>query len=505
MVEFSSVDGCRERLEPAGKGFAGVLLAFVGVLFWATPGASARPEAPGIFCDTYPTAAECLGRIVECRQCHTSTYPAAWNSFGTSLIGALPQDSDFEQGLPEALARVEGLDADGDGVSNLDEILGGTSPGDSTSFWKPPILQNAPDNPVYRVGEYDLAFAFRRASILYCGKSPSYQEMEAFRAPGADPASLREQLHERVASCLDGAYWRDEGLRRLADDRIRPAASAGPDSRVFVVGFRLVIGDYEYDYRLWTYVLTGDRDARDLLLAQYYVLDDGSGGFRTVEDTIVKPDPEAFAGGQILPKEYRAGVLTTQWFLVRNTMFSELPRTTAAAAYRAYLGADIAKTQGLVPVAGEPDDVDDKGVDEPRCASCHSTLDPLAYAFAKYEGISGPPNPLDLLLGIADFPFGGYEAGRAARLIPNWSDAEQQPVIFGQPVQSVREWAQVAADSDAFARNLAQIFFEHALSRAPNPDEIDEFTELWQRLPEDGYSANRLIHRLVDTRAFGAP
>jgi hypothetical protein len=52
---------------------------------------------------------------------------------------------------------------------------------------------------------------------------------------------------------------------------------------------------------------------------------------------------------------------------------------------------------------------------------------------------------------------------------------------------------------------MAEMFFEHALSREPGPGEQEAFLALWRSLPEDGYSANRLIHRLVDTRAFGAP
>ena len=67
------------------------------------------------------------------------------------------------------------------------------------------------------------------------------------------------------------------------------------------------------------------------------------------------------------------------------------------------------------------------------------------------------------------------------------------------------EWANVAAASDEFKRNMADIFFQQALNREPAPDEEAEFRALWQSLPGDGYSAWRLIHRLVDTSAFGVP
>jgi hypothetical protein len=257
----------------------------------------------------------------------------------------------------------------------------------------------------------------------------------------------------------------------------------------------LVIGDYSYDYRLWRYALTGDRDMRELLTAQYHVVEGEDGALETIEGTIDKADPGALAGGQPLPDERRAGMLTTQWFLAINTMFSGLPRTTAAQAYRAYLGADLSANDGIMPVAGEPTDIDDKGVDAPQCATCHSTLDPLAYAFAEYEGI-------DIQMGGG---FGGYRPERIAAHMPNWDKDAQQSVVLGQPVDSLIEWAQVAADSDMFKRNMAEMFFVHALSRSVGPADAEEFAALWQSLPEDGHSANRLLHRLVDTAAFGAP
>ena len=467
--------------------------------------AAARPEAPGVFCQTYPDAAECLGRVVQCRMCHDSTYPPAWNSYGRALLGKLSRDVPFAQALPRALSDVEADDADQDGVDSRSEIMGGTFPGDASSVWIAPEAPSGAPNPAYDVGEYDVAFAYRRASVLYCGRSPSYEELQPFRARDASPSDLKARLHTRLSACLDGPYWREEGLPRLADGRIRPAKNAGKDSRVMIGSFRLVIGDYEYDYRMWVYVLTGDRDARDLLLAQYYVLQNEDGSWKLEQDMIPKPDPTAIAGGQLLEKEHRAGMLTSQWFLARNTMFSELPRTSAAAAYRAYLGADIAMQQGLTPVSGEPADVDNRGVKEARCASCHSTLDPLAYVFTPYEGIATNRGMITLPNGERNFPFGVYDEARPPRVIPGWDAAAQQGVIFGQKVSNVREWAEVAARSDAFARNLAQIFFEHALSRGPTPGELDELTALWKKLPEDNYSANKLIHRLVDSRAFGVP
>jgi len=471
-----------------------LLLSLLLCGVWQGP-ARARPVAPELLCQTYATIPECSGKVVNCGQCHTSTYPPSWNSYGLSVIAEMARDVEFEQALPDALRAVEQDDADGDGLTNLRELELGTRPGDPNSGFSEPAAPEGDENPRYDVGNYDHRFAYRRVSILYCGRSPTYEEMQAFSAGSPDAETLGERLHAAVAECLDSQHWSEVALPRLADKRIRPLFAAGPDSEVMISGRRLVIGDYFYDYRLWRYALTGDRDMRDLLTAQYHVEEDEDGELTEVGGVIDKSDMTAFAGGQPLPEELRAGMITTQWFLAINTMFSGLPRTTAAQAYRAFLGADLSSNDGIRPVAGEPTDIDDKGVDDERCATCHSTLDPLAYAFAKYEGV-------DAMYGGG---FGGYRPERLEGLIPAWDDAAQQPVIFGQPVADLVEWAEVAAESDMFKRNMAEVFFEHALGRKPLPIDMQEFNELWQALPEDVYSANRLLHRLVDTQAFGAP
>jgi hypothetical protein len=452
--------------------------------------AFARPVAPSVLCDTWPEAADCRGRVVGCETCHTSTWPAAWNDFGFAVGMAFPggieDDADFAAGLPTALAAVARRDSDGDGVDDYDELLVGTSPGDEDDVWlwcAPTDREALPDAPVRR--GFDFRAALNRASILYCGRSATYEELAALDAQPTD-AARHETLHAAVDECLASTWWRDEGLPRLADPRIRPISSVGASSTVGIV-----IGDYDWDYRLWSYVLTQDRDARELLRADYHVDRAADGSLVRVEGTI---PTSATRGPQPLEPERRAGMITTQWFFAINTMFSPLPRTTAAQAYRAYLGMDVSKEEGIVTVPGEPLDVDDKGVRDAQCAGCHATLDPLSYAFAYYEGIQGAS-----LRSLGNS--GRFNPARPEREIPGWTDP--QAFLFGEPVESVVEWADVAVESDAFARNLANLFFRHALEREPTVPEQTAFDTLVTSLAEDGFSANRLIHRLVDLDAFG--
>jgi hypothetical protein len=456
--------------------------------------AAARPTAPQLVCNTFPTLQSCVGAVVHCNTCHDSTDPPSWNSFGTAVLGALDRSKPFEQALPDALHALESADSDHDGVANGKELELGTKPGLPDSV-DSPDKQTGATNPTYRIGSYDHAFAYRRVSLLYCGRSPTYTELQAFNAPPADAARLSTRLHEALTKCLQSDYWTRRALPRLADKRIRPQAAIGADSTIKISGFRAVVGDYQYDYRLWRFALTNDRDMRDLLTADYFVVEDDQGQLVQTREIIPKADPGALAGSQLLPTELRAGMISTQWFLVINTMFSGLPRTTAAQAYRSYLAADISNSEGIRPVAGEPADVDHKGVSAPRCANCHSTLDPLAYAYAKYEGIQFS----------SELKFGAYRPERLPPMIPEWDDAKQQAVILGQHVDGLVAWAKVAAESDEFKRNMAEMFFRQALNRPPGPADQAALVALLRSLPGDGYSANRLIHRLVDTTSFGSP
>jgi hypothetical protein len=434
--------------------------------------AHARPSAPEQFCVAFADAPVCAGHDISCSYCHTSTAPVAWNSYGIALLGAL-NGKDFDAYLGQAVSAIAADDADGDGMSNGDEQSDGTLPGDASST----LLCVAPET------DYDFERAYRRVSVLYCGQSPSYEDKQTFaRLKGAE--LQRQALSEQLDACLDSDYWRKDGLQRLADVRIRPVQPVGKEGTPAVI-----IGDYEWDYRLWTYVLTDDRDMRELLTADYHVVEDASGKLLRRTGVFSGDGIQAAFSplGQRLEPERRAGMITTTWFFAVNTMFSSVPRTTAAQAYRAYLGQDLALQDGVHVVPNEPADIDGRGVAAPVCRDCHSTLDPMSYAFIWYEGIRGPAT-------------GTYNTTRA-RGAASWAD--NQGMLLGEPIKDAKDWARVAIASDLFPRNLASIFMRHAIERDVAGDEEAEFEKIWRAIPDDGWSANRLIHRIVESPFFG--
>jgi hypothetical protein len=100
---------------------------------------------------------------------------------------------------------------------------------------------------------------------------------------------------------------------------------------------------------------------------------------------------------------------------------------------------------------------------------------------------------------------GTYRASRPSEHVPDWDTAAPQSVILDEPVSDLVDMARVMAGSPEFQRNLTHMFWMYAVGHEPEPDEHADFDALWTSMPGDGWSANRLLHRLIDTDAFGAP
>jgi hypothetical protein len=456
--------------------------------------ASAKPPGPAVFCTKYPTAPACSGGQPACTYCHTS--PPTRNAYGAGLEAHLvPQaprplsDGDYAMALPAALAAAEAEDSDGDGVGNLTEIQQGTLPFDARSFPGEVGCAGAP-NPSYRVCGYDARYTIRKVVLDFCGFSPTYAQLQQFDA--LSPAEQLTTIDQSLSACLKSDLWRGKGgtLWELAHRKIRPIGSlkAGPEDTG-----PAPLADYYDDYNLFTYTQIDDHDAREVLTANYYVTRTGSNP--TVYSKV------STLPSQVVDASHRAGNLTSTWTLGYFVMFTALPRTAAAQAYRAYLGADIARQEGLYPIAGEPKDYDHKGVSQALCAQCHATLDPLSYPFRNYNGITGDRNTQ-----MARYVPMRFETVAPFSSDPSLAQVPEQGYIFGQRVNGLLEWAQVAANSDQFARATVLDYWKLLIGAPPTSQQNEEFTRLWQRFKTvNAYSVDKMLHDLVKTEAYGAP
>lgn len=475
--------------------------ACILALCLAAQPAAARPAAPSAFCASYPAAPQCVGGFPSCDLCHESTTsPPKMNGYGADLSMAQQQyvsgpldEQAFADTLPSALVDVEMLDSDGDGSDNLQEIDAGTEPGDEASFPEPVACPESTDELDYLICEYDHAYTYRRIGIDFCGAPPTFEQVSAFRIMTKEDQRLA--LHQLLSLCLDTQFWQGINgvLWQIAHDKIRPLLSFFTEDRNF-------FDDYAY----YTYTQIDGADVRDLLVGQYHVQlivepgvdEDG------YEIDVVRYQPVDSLPMQALQRDRRAGMLTHAWPLFYNTMFTALPRTTAAQAYRSFLGLDIARSEGLEwAVQNEPIDYDVSGVGAAECAVCHSTLDPLSYPFATYNGLQA-----DGQIGLFE-----YEPDRIEKYFadqyPAMVDMPESGYIFGQPVQNLLEWAQVAANSDQFFVAVTKDYWRVLMGdepRAENAEAYAEFTALWEGL-RTHHSVEEMLHRFIDTEAYGAP
>lgn len=455
------------------------------------PEAQAKPLAPEVLCESYAGTLTCSARLPECTLCHeTFNPPVTLNPYGDAVRGALLEttsapfdDQAFADNLPQALADIDGLDSDDDGFDNGTEIESGTHPGKAHSVPTEAVCPDDVSDLDYKICEYDARFAYRRVGIDFCGLPPTFAEMEAFAALTAD--DQLEAIHTLLDQCLDSEFWLgvDGVLWQLAHDKVRPITSLN--------GF----AEFDFDYAFFTYTQIDGHDVRDMLVGQYLVqrVEEGGKSLYQVVDSLPS---------QPLQTERRVGMMLTSWTLFYNTMFTAMPRGTAAQAYRSFLGFDIAQSEGLFPVQNEPVDYDAMGVQETACASCHSTLDPLSYPFATYNGLQSDPG---------GGTFFTYDPDRIEKFFvsqfPGMATMPESGAIFGQPVDNLVQWAQVAAASDAFLQNVTRNYWELLVGREPSPERaeaFEEFTLLWQSLDGD-YSVEAMLHRLVETEAYGAP
>jgi hypothetical protein len=113
---------------------AGLSAALSAVGFAISPPAQSTPEWNSQFNAKYDTAG---GRLDSCNTCHQAGQ-------GPSAETLNPYGTDFAKSNHD-FAVIEPNDSDGDGVTNIDEIKGGSFPGDPAD--KPTAAQEKPAPP----------------------------------------------------------------------------------------------------------------------------------------------------------------------------------------------------------------------------------------------------------------------------------------------------------------------------------------------------------------------
>lgn len=106
------------------------LFAMAGGLMVLATTAWALPPMVKVFDATYKPAKNSALKKAECVTCHIAKGKIKLNPYGEDVKKDLAGSKTL---TAEILKKVEALDSDKDGVSNIDEIKAGTLPGDAKS------------------------------------------------------------------------------------------------------------------------------------------------------------------------------------------------------------------------------------------------------------------------------------------------------------------------------------------------------------------------------------
>lgn len=248
-------------------------------------------------------------------------------------------------------------------------------------------------------------------------------------------------------------------------------------------------------------------------------------------------------------------MLTTLWNSSMRTMFAHLPRTTASQALRGFLNIDMAKSEGLIYPPKEYldatfKDYDARGVKDGACSHCHAVLDPATYPWTRYNGLENrypliqidisrifnpdveyqdsqfekviqaitsrlPGQTIQMVLDNQTILLapGTYSRKRMETLGEMYGSAEplvgktpEAGFLLGKPVKDLVEWAQVAANSEEFARATVLDYWRLLIGEDLVQKHNKEYTQLWQGLmTDDKYSVEAMLHKLIKTEAYGVP
>jgi hypothetical protein len=275
----------------------------------------------------------------------------------------------------------------GSGAGETSAATGDASTGgDPTGGDEQPALLSAPERLV-------------RISTALRGRRPGEAELAAVEA---DPQALPAIVDQYLDSPEFGATVRDlhnDALLLLTDFGAPPAGFPAKDTLAGSDVYAANRAIMEAPLRLVEHVVAADRPYTEILTANYSLVSAASAAVWAL------PFDQAGDAWQVQPlpsDRPNSGLLGDSWIFQRHdSTRANANRGRANAIARAFLCTDFLdrdlEIDSTVNLA-DPNVVADAVVDNPTCAACHQTLDPLASFFWGYKpGVVGllTPYPID--------------------------------------------------------------------------------------------------------------
>ena len=126
-------------------------------------------------------------------------------------------------------------------------------------------------------------------------------------------------------------------------------------------------------------------------------------------------------------------------------------------------------------------------IENPNCASCHAKIDPLGFAFDNYDAIGRWRTEEIVENGLGDNP-----TVDASGKLPD-----------GRTFETPSEFKKlVAADTDDFARSLAEKLANYGLRRVMSVDDDSHLDAIAEQSAKDGYKLRSLVEAFVLSDLF---
>jgi hypothetical protein len=324
-----------------------------------------------------------------------------------------------------------------------------------------------------------------RASMALRGKRPSVEEL---RAVAKDPSALPGIVDRYLASPELGATIRDlhdDALRVKIAPILYPAGfpARGPLSPVEAQKLNDSVTDAPL--RLIQHVVETDRPYSEIVTADYTMAD---GIVSKVWGLPYSGDGTEWKETKYADGREHAGILSDSFLFTRHsTTYSNANRGRANAVSSALLCYDFLQRDITIDATinlADPDEVANATKKNAACASCHTTLDPLAAYFAGFRPQYVP-----------SFEQSYPVVFDTAPLASVFSRAE--PAYFGQAGRGLRFLGAMIAQDPRFSLCAAKRFYSYfnqvPLERVP----IDRAAELQRVLTSTNMSAKQLARAVV--------
>lgn len=324
-----------------------------------------------------------------------------------------------------------------------------------------------------------------RASMALRGLRPSVDDL---RAVAKDPNALPAIVDSYLASPEFGATIRelhDEALRVKVGPVVYPAGfpARGPLAGLDAQQINDSVTDAPL--RLVSHVVENDRPYSEIVTAEYTMAD---GVVSKVWGLPYSGDGTEWKETHYVDGREESGILSDSFLFTRHsTTYSNANRGRANAISSALLCYDFLQRDITIDATinlADPAEVADATKKNAACASCHTTLDPLAAYFAGYRPQYVP-----------SFEQSYPVVFDTAPLASVFSRAE--PGYFGTEGRGLRFLGSMIAQDPRFSLCAAKRFYSYLnqvpLERVP----IDRAAEYQRVLTTNGMNAKKLARAIV--------